>query len=300
MASQDRDPDELFEIRTNFYIGNYQQCVNEAQKIKVPQHLQTEKDLLMYRSYIAQKKYGVVLDEISKQVSQEELLAVRLLAEYLSNESKRESILHELDNKMGGNVKNSFCLLMAGYMYYLQENYESTLKVIHNADSLECCALAIQALLKLDRLDLARKELKRMTELDEDSVITQLATAWINISTGGEKLQEAFYIYQELSDKHTATPLLLNGQAVCHIGQGKYEEAQSVLQEALDRDSNNPDTLINFIVLSQNTGKAVEVSNRYLSQMKDSYANHPYIKDLTQKTAELDRLARGYQPSVAS
>ena len=31
------------------------------------------------------------------------------------------------------------------------------------------------------------------------------------------------------------TPLLLNGQAVCHIAQGKYEDAQTALQEALDR-----------------------------------------------------------------
>ena len=29
------DADVLFEIRTALYLGNYQQCINEAQKLKV-------------------------------------------------------------------------------------------------------------------------------------------------------------------------------------------------------------------------------------------------------------------------
>jgi len=36
-------------------------------------------------------------------------------------------------------------------------------------------------------------------------------------------------------------------------------------------------------VLSQLTAKAPEVSNRYISQMKDSHANHPFVKDLANK-----------------
>jgi hypothetical protein len=35
MPREDREPDELFEIRTNFYTGNYQQAINEATKLKV-------------------------------------------------------------------------------------------------------------------------------------------------------------------------------------------------------------------------------------------------------------------------
>ncbi|XP_045469315.1 coatomer subunit epsilon [Harmonia axyridis] len=299
--SRQQEVDELFDVKNYFYIGNFQQCINEAQKLHKPSspEIAIMRDVFTYRSYLAQKKYLVVLDEI-KPNSPEEIKPLKLLAEYFSDEHNRENVIVQLDSQLVGsaNVPCDTFILVAATIYLNENNLDSAYKVLHNSECLEAYAFIIQILLRMDRLDLAKKKLKEMQDKDDDATLTQLAQAWINTAHGGDKLQDAYYIYQELVDKYGSTPQLLNGQAVTFLGRAQYEEAETVLQEALDKDSNYCDTLINMIVLHRNTGKGPEVSNRYLSQLKTLNPNHPYIQDLNQKEADFKRICQKYSPSV--
>uniref|UniRef100_A0A914VXG5 Coatomer subunit epsilon n=1 Tax=Plectus sambesii TaxID=2011161 RepID=A0A914VXG5_9BILA len=292
MGKEDANVDVLFEVRNAYYLGNYQQCINEAQKVRVTSDEdKTTKDCFMYRAYIAQNKFTIALDEITGS-SKPELQAIRTLADYLSNERRRSQIVAELEKKMNaGTELNDMFFITAALIYMREQNIDTALRMLHQSEDLEARSLTIQCLLKIDRVDLALKEVKKMQESDEDATVTQLALAWVNMGVGKEKLQDAFYIYQEMIDKYGETPLLLVAQAACLIQQHKYEDAEKLLMEALQRDANNAEALANMIVVSQCLGKAPELSNRYINQLKEAHASHPWTRDFVAKEQMFDRLA---------
>ncbi|KAK8739660.1 hypothetical protein OTU49_003455, partial [Cherax quadricarinatus] len=288
--------DELFEVKNSFYIGNYQHCINEAQKLQpsTPE-LRQERDVFLYRALIGQRKYGVVQSEI-KPSAAAPLQALKLLACYMQSPENRTTIVNDVESQLSGNVDltNIALLVVAATIYSHEENYEAALRVLNQSDALECRALIVQTYLKMERVDAARKELKTLQEKDDDATLTQMAQAWTHIATGGEKLQDAYYIFQEMMDKNSSTAILLNGQAVCFLGQGKYEEAEGALQEALDKDPNNPDTLINLMVLAHHTAKPKEVASRYLAQLRDEHKCHKFVQDIVAKEEEFNRLVKQY------
>lgn len=136
-----------------------------------------------------------------------------------------------------------------------------------------------------------------MQEKDDDATLTQLCQAWFNIEVGGEKLQDAYYIFQEFADKFAPTVLLLNGQAVCYLGQEKYEDAEPVLRESLEKDFNNYDTLVNSISLTEHTDNNIDIINRYLSQLKESHGDSRLVAEFNKKKSEFNNLCNQYQPS---
>merc|ERR1719289_191482 len=253
---------------------------------------------------MGQRKFAVVLDEI-KGDSSKELTAIRYFAEYLAAPAeRREALAAAADKALTSGMDDVIGPLMAANIHFYDGNHEAALRCLSSAasskEALESMALTVQILLSIDRVDLAKKELKKMQDSDDDAILTQLALAWFNLAVGGDKFQDAYYIFQEMADKHGSTPLLLNGQAAALIAQGKLDDAEPILQEALDKDANHAETLINLVVLSQGLGKAPETSNRFMSQLKDSHAAHPFVKNFAAKEAEFERLSRNYAPSVTA
>lgn len=271
--------DRLFEVKNAFHLGNFQQCINEAQKLATrSDEEKIAKETYMYRSYILQNKPGIVLSEIPASTSVPELKAIRRYAE-AQNPAKAGQIVSQVEAEVQSGLTDEISIVIAATILLDAGNLEEAFRAACQSESLEAKALVIHTLLAMDRVDLAVKELKKMCEMDEDATLTQLSVAWLNIFLGKDKLQEAFYIYQEMMDKYGPTPYLLVGQSQALINQGKYEEAEKLLQEAQSRDPNYPEANVNLIHVNDHLGRAPEVSIRLLSQIKDSHPNHPFVVD---------------------
>lgn len=288
----------LFGIRNLFSLGNYQTVINEVSSTKniFSPEAKLEAQTYLYRSYIAQGKHNLVINDIGSS-EEASLKAVKYLASFLSNKNKEEHVQNATALlEEGSNRINSVVQVMTATILAQVGRFDDALRALHSRQKkIECSALAVQIYLQLDRLDLAKNEVASVKTWAEDALLLQLMEAWVDLRIGGEKYQEAFYIYEEFAQSNTAqTVKVLNGQAVANIALGRYDEAESLLLEAQNKENGNAETLVNLTTCAILTGKSQEVVNRYISQLREIMPQHPYLQELDLKSSLFDRCASRY------
>lgn len=293
--------EELFLLRNAVHLGAYTQAISEANSINPSSEaVRQQRDFFMYYAFVEQGQYRLVIDEVgaSAPLSSQ---AVKLLASYLegSRETK-ETVVVQLKEWLGDpqSAGNWQLLLMAGTVLLHELDYKEALKYTHQNTQLDVMAFVVQVYLAMHRLDLARNQLKAMQEADDDATLTKLAGAWVALAEGcaknmPEKYQDALYEFQELGEKYTMSVMLLNAMAVCQMHMGRFDEAERLLQDALSKSSNDPNSMANLIVCMQHLRKTTE-ANRYTAQLKALAPSHPWVTKHVELESSFARCAAQY------
>ncbi|PSC75635.1 coatomer subunit epsilon-1-like [Micractinium conductrix] len=280
--------DALFALRTAYHTGAFQACISlGATLVGLSEADRIERDCYVMRSYVELGSHELVLSEVGPS-SPAALQAVRALA--LHAKGQRAEALDAVAGWLSDPAcaSNPSVLLVAGLLYALEENYVEALRVCHTGGSLEMMALCVHVYLKMDRLDLAERQAKAMAAVDDDATLSQLAHAWVGLHQGGAKVQEAFYIFQELGDKFSWTVRLHNSLAACQMRMGRWEDAESELLQAFEKNPKDADTLANLAAVSLHLGKPAA---RYHTQLKVVAPEHALVKRTEEGEAAFDRAA---------
>lgn len=182
-------------------------------------------------------------------------------------------------------------LIVAAMILNREGKYDEALKYIHTASTLEMMAVLVHTYLKMDRLDLAEKQFKIMQQNEDDATLTQLAAAWVNLAKGGDKVQEALFIFVDLAEKYGQSVTLLNGMAAAYMSKGEFEDAAQHLQEALSKNPNDVDSLINMIVCLQHHNVSEDQETTIMSQLRTLHPSHPFVKNLANMEDSFARVA---------
>ena len=162
-------------------------------------------------------------------------------------------------------------------------------------------SMCVLIYLRIDRPDLATKSLKAMQDLDDDDTLTQLATAWVGIASGGaDKTLEAAFLLQELLEKFGPSVVVLNSLAVCDIHQRNYTNAFQYTKQARELSIKTgarvtAETLLNSIVCLQHLKRGQDIIEKIEAELKLNYPQHPWIAKQKQMSELFEKHASTFK-----
>ncbi|KND89568.1 Coatomer subunit epsilon [Tolypocladium ophioglossoides CBS 100239] len=286
---------ELINIHNHFHQGQYQEVVDFNTASFSPENAVPAR-ILQLRARIALGQADNVLAEV-KGETEPDLEAVGAFAEYTLG--KPDASLKTIEKLVSSVADNVTVQVLGGTVLQAAGKSDEALALLsqHQA-SLEAVALIVQIQLQQNRTDLAVKEVAAARRWAQDSLLVNLAEAWVGLRVGGDKYQQAFYVYEELAQApSTASIRSLVSQAVCELHLGRVEEAQAALELALKKEPEYVEAIANTLVLTVIFGSD---PTELTQSLKKIDPNHQFLVDLEEKTALFDTAAAKYSAKVAS
>ncbi len=233
--------------------------------------------------------------------------ALSLRAKYNSPstpETSKQSIISNLQQLVSDPSASTTVQLIAAQTFLAHgEMTKDALSCVHLGSTMEQLALSIQIYIRMDRLDLAQKTLSTMKQADEEAVLTQLSSVYINLAMGRSQVQDAIHTLGSLSEQYGNSSMLLNLNATAYIVAGRYDIAEKSLLEAVAEEeqafgSASSDTLINLVVCYQHLGKGMGEVMPLLEKLKSLFPTHPFVQGLNRVEGAFEREAVKYKVSA--
>ncbi|KAL6873287.1 coatomer complex, epsilon subunit [Trichoderma longibrachiatum] len=281
---------ELINIHTHFYQSQYQQVIDFDTSSFSPENAIPAR-VLKLRARLALGQAEDVFADVQGETVPD-LEAVGALAEY--NLGRTDSAIKTIEKLAESAGDNVTVQVVGGTVLQAAGKSEEALALLSkHQGSLDAVALIVQIHLQQNRTDLALKEVTAARRWAQDSLLVNLAEAWVGARVGGEKYQQAFYVYEELAQgSSTFSVQSLIAQAVCEIHLGRLEEAQSALEQALQKDPTNAEGIANLVVLNSIAGK--NSTEELLESLKKVNPHHQLVLDLDEKSSLFDKAAAKY------
>ncbi|RYP55973.1 hypothetical protein DL771_012228 [Monosporascus sp. 5C6A] len=287
---------ELINIHNHFHQGQYQEVVDfDTSAFSAENALPAR--VLQLRARIALGQAEDVVADVQGE-SEPDLVAVGALAQQALGKSEEAvKTIEELAASSGDNVTVQ---VVGGIVLQAAGKSEQALALLsqHSGSSVDAVALITQIHLQQNRTDLAVKEVSAARRWAQDSLLVNLAESWVGLRVGGDKYQQAFYVFEELAQAPSTSSIVsLVSQAVCELHLGRVEEAQGALEQALQKQPDYTEAIANLLVLTVVIGKD---PSELKESLRKTAPEHQYLVDLEEKSALFDKAAAKFTAKVST
>ena len=310
------ESDALRQVRNGFYLGLYTQCMSDARELlsssDVPADTRVYAEVFLQRAQCFLNPRAVLSSVPSN--AHTALQVVKQYATYFAEPSQQDIVVEALQEWRSNDVTANDVTLtvVLASLFVHQRRYKEALQlVLNDAEQLEKLALSVLVYLLIDRHDLAVKQLKAMVDLDDDDVLTQLATAWTLIAHPSAdvvhhsaKVLEAESILQGIQETFPTSQPTLTALSVCEMQKRSFTDAFKLLRQARDgagEDGLQGAVLVDSIVSVQQMGRGVE-KDEVMAAIKAEMAKRSgggiedeWREAQKRREAEFDKQAANYK-----